>query len=84
MQFRGEVFAELCWSFTSGKVLHGNGYATETVVSGQISKDLKRRGFKFVGPTIVYTWMQAAGIINDHTSSCFRFRQAAAMRDHQG
>jgi DNA-3-methyladenine glycosylase I len=41
-----------------------------------VSKDLKRRGFKFVGPTIVYAWMQATGIVNDHTLDCFR-RDAA-------
>ena len=79
MQSRGEDFAEYCWSFTGGEVLHSNGYATETVLSGQISKDLKRRGFKFVGPTIAYAWMQAVGIINDHASSCFRWREITAM-----
>ena len=44
----------------------------KTELSERISKDLKRRGFKFVGPTIVYAWMQATGIVNDHAANCFR------------
>ena len=44
----------------------------QTELSARISKDLKKRGFKFVGPTIVYAWMQAVGIVNDHASDCFR------------
>jgi DNA-3-methyladenine glycosylase I len=44
-------------------------------MSEHISKELKRRGFKFVGPTIVYAWMQAVGIVNDHAASCFRRKQ---------
>ena len=48
-----------------------------TPLSEQVSKDLKRRGFKFVGPTIVYAWMQAVGIVNDHSRRCFRRSQVA-------
>ena len=44
-------------------------------LSEQISKEMKRRGFKFVGPTIVYAWMQAVGIVNDHSAGCFRRNQ---------
>jgi DNA-3-methyladenine glycosylase I len=44
-------------------------------LSEKISKDLKGRGFKFVGPTIVYAWMQAVGIVNDHSVDCFRRTQ---------
>jgi DNA-3-methyladenine glycosylase I len=43
-------------------------------LSEQISKEMKRRGFKFVGPAIVYAWMQAVGIVNDHARDCFRRR----------
>ena len=70
----GEDFADFCWSFTDGKVLRGNGIEipTKTPLSEQVSKELKRRGFKFVGPTIVYAWMQAVGIVNDHAVDCFR------------
>ena len=45
---------------------------SSTPLSETISKDLKKRGFKFVGPTIVYAWMQAVGIVNDHATTCFR------------
>jgi len=73
MAGRGESFADFCWSFTDGKVVDGNGsWVSQTPLSEQISKGLKRRGFKFVGPTIVYAWMQAVGIVNDHSAACFR------------
>lgn len=80
MQARGESFSDYCWSFTDGRPLQGKRDATETELSGRISKDLKRRGFKFVGPTIVYAWMQAVGIVNDHAASCFRRKQVMAKR----
>lgn len=74
MEQRGERFVDLCWSYTDGKVLLGDGrrVPASTPLSEQISKDLKRRGFNFVGPTIVYAWMQAVGIVNDHALGCFR------------
>lgn len=76
MEKRGEDFADFCWSFTKGKVLKGDGRTVlaKTELSEAVSKELKRRGFKFVGPTIVYAWMQAVGIVNDHASTCFRRR----------
>src|SRR5262249_41680404 len=81
MEMAGENFADFCWSFTNDKVLRGDGKhaPTETELSHQISKALKKRGFKFVGPTIVYAWMQAVGIVNDHAGVCFR-RTAVAKR----
>lgn len=74
MERQGESFSAFCWSFTGGKVLRGNGRTrvVSSPLSEGISKELKRRGFKFVGPTIVYAWMQAVGIVNDHSSACFR------------
>jgi DNA-3-methyladenine glycosylase I len=74
MADRGEDFAEYSWSFTDGQVIRGDGVAfpATTALSERISKDLKRRGFKFVGPTIVYAWLQAVGIVNDHAVTCFR------------
>ena len=75
MADRGEDFADFCWSFTDGKVVKGNGRSfphADRRSPRQISKELKRRGFKFVGPTIVYAWMQAVGIVNDHSLGCFR------------
>ena len=73
----GESFDDFCWSFTNGKVITNNGRErfTSTPLSEQISKEMKRRGFKFVGPTIVYAWMQAVGIVNDHSHKCFRRKQ---------
>ena len=74
MAGRGEDFSAFCWSFTGGEVLKGDGrtFPAKTALSETISKELKRRGFKFVGPTIVYAWMQAVGIANDHAADCFR------------
>jgi DNA-3-methyladenine glycosylase I len=50
-----------------------SGVPAQTPLSAQISAALKKRGFKFVGPVIVYAWMQATGIVNDHVVDCFRF-----------
>jgi DNA-3-methyladenine glycosylase I len=74
MAASGESFSDFCWSFTDGKVLRGDGHhvPAKTELSEQVSKELKKRGFKFVGPVIVYAWMQAVGIADDHTEGCFR------------
>jgi len=74
MRDGGESFTDFSWSFTDGKVLKGNGRTVpaSTPLSERISKEMKRRGFKFVGPTIVYAWMQAVGIVDDHAIDCFR------------
>ncbi|WP_457323716.1 DNA-3-methyladenine glycosylase I [Roseateles sp. P5_E11] len=81
MHERGEDFAEFCWSFTDGVPLQGDGHSwlTSSPLSEEISKELKRRGFKFVGPTIVYAWMQAIGIVNDHSTACFRRAKCKAL-----
>ncbi len=73
-------FDKYIWSFTNGKVLDGKRKARKSVpsttdISDAMSKDLKKRGFKFVGSTICYAFMQAAGLINDHTSNCFRYEE---------
>lgn len=70
-------FSDYLWQFTDGRVLCNHWTAvsqipTETTQSRAMSKDLKARGFKFCGPTICYAFMQAVGIINDHTTDCFR------------
>lgn len=74
MMARGEDFAQFCWSFTEGRVLHGDGLtiAASTPLSEKVSKALKQRGFKFVGPTIAHAWMQATGMVQDHALHCFR------------
>jgi len=78
MEERGERFADFCWALTGGEVLKGDGRTrvASSPLSERISKEMKRRGFKFVGPTIVYAWMQAVGIVNDHSAHCFRRGQA--------
>jgi DNA-3-methyladenine glycosylase I len=79
MEERGESFDEFCWASTDGKVVKGNGRTSvaSSPLSERISKEMKRRGFKFVGPTIVYAWMQAVGIVNDHSARCYRRKQVA-------
>jgi DNA-3-methyladenine glycosylase I len=73
MEKAGEDFSTFVWTMTGGKPLLLTGAVpTKTAVSEQMSKALKRRGFKFVGPVIVYAWMQATGLANDHVTGCFR------------
>jgi DNA-3-methyladenine glycosylase I len=77
---QGEDFSEFCWSFVDGKpiVSHFENYRdgpTKTEISETCSKALKKRGHKFVGPTIVYAWMQACGLYNDHEVGCVRHKQ---------
>jgi DNA-3-methyladenine glycosylase I len=74
MENAGESFDGFCWSFTNGNVIKSDGRSriVTSPLSEQISKAMKHRGFKFVGPTIVYAWMQAVGIVNDHAAGCFR------------
>ena len=70
------------WSFVGGEPIVGRWrelaeVPAETDESRAMSKDLKRRGFKFVGPTVCYAFMQACGLVNDHVVSCFRYRELA-------
>ena len=70
-------FAAYVWGFVDGKPLQGMRKSmadvpASTHVSDALSKDLKKRGFKFVGSTIMYAFMQATGMVNDHTKDCFR------------
>jgi DNA-3-methyladenine glycosylase I len=73
-------FDSYIWWFVNGRTIH-NSFASledlpaETAESTAMSQDLKRRGFKFVGPTICYAFMQAAGLVNDHLVWCFRHKQ---------
>ena len=73
-------FNTYIWSFTNGKTIH-NQYTdlseipASTPLSDKMSKDLKARGFKFVGSTICYAFMQASGIVNDHTIDCYRHQE---------
>lgn len=73
MQKSGEDFSTFIWNMAGGKPIQNHGpIPTQTPLSEEISKALKKRGFKFVGPVIVYAWMQAVGIVNDHAEDCFR------------
>lgn len=77
-------FAEYSWAFVGGKPKH-NAFKTlkdippRTDISDAFSKDLKGRGFRFVGSTILYAHMQAVGMVNDHLSSCFRHREVKKL-----
>jgi DNA-3-methyladenine glycosylase I len=85
MQKSGEEFAGWVWSLAGGKTIQDSWRQSgpipaSTELSEHVSKELKRRGFKFCGPTIVYAFLQAAGIVNDHADACFRRKQVARMR----
>jgi DNA-3-methyladenine glycosylase I len=73
MQKAGIDFSAWVWGLVGGKPIQNSGAVpAESALSVTISRELKRRGFKFVGPVIVYAWMQAAGMVNDHAAECFR------------
>jgi DNA-3-methyladenine glycosylase I len=81
MQDAGEDFSAFIWNLAGGKPIQSEGpVPTQTPLSIEISKALKKRGFKFVGPVIVYAWMQAVGIVNDHASDCFRRKAGLSNR----
>lgn len=73
-------FSDYIWSFVNYKTIQNNcrnkkDVPTMSEESIELSKDLKKKGMKFVGPTIVYAFMQAVGLVNDHTIDCFRYKQ---------
>jgi len=73
-------FDSYCWRFVGGKPKLGRWKATRQIPatspeSEALSKDLKQRGFSFIGPTVAYAYMQAAGLVNDHLVSCFRYQE---------
>ena len=73
-------FDKFVWGFVNGKPLRRKRAApvpVTTPISDALSKDLKARGFKFVGSTICYSFMQAVGMVNDHDAGCFRYRQVS-------
>jgi DNA-3-methyladenine glycosylase I len=73
MQKNGEDFSKFLWSIVGGKPIRNEApVPAQTPLSQEMSKQLKNRGFKFVGPVIVYAFMQAAGMVNDHSPECFR------------
>ena len=81
----GPGFSAFLWDFVDGKPKINQFKTTASVpaatpISTKMSKELVARGFKFVGPTIVYAWMQAVGIVNDHAIDCFRRSQMTEPR----
>ena len=73
-------FNKYLWSFVNYRPIHHeyksiSEVPAQTELSDKLSKDLKSRGFKFVGSTIMYAYLQAVGVVNDHTVDCFRYRQ---------
>jgi DNA-3-methyladenine glycosylase I len=73
MKDEGEDFSAWVWGMAGGKPIQNTGAVpVSSALSEKMSKELKKRGFKFVGPVIVYAWMQATGIVNDHSVECFR------------
>ena len=73
-------FNDYIWSFVNDKTIHSNALnineiQTKNEISDKMSKDLKQKGFKFIGTTICYAFMQATGLVNDHVKTCFRYNE---------
>ncbi|HEY5105950.1 MAG TPA: DNA-3-methyladenine glycosylase I [Caulobacteraceae bacterium] len=84
MDERGEEFSAFLWAFTGGKPLQNawtqiGEVPAQTPLAVEMANALKAKGFKFCGPVIVYAFMQATGMVNDHLATCFRHREVAAM-----
>ena len=82
IEIQGEfsTFDAYIWHFTKGKVVNNRieslkGMQVTSELSDTVSRDLKKRGFKFVGSTTIYAHLQAIGVINDHTTNCFRYKE---------
>ncbi|MBP6878674.1 MAG: DNA-3-methyladenine glycosylase I [Phenylobacterium sp.] len=84
MREQGEDFSQFIWSFTNGRVVQNKWseigqVPAQTRVAEEMAKALKAKGFKFVGPVIVYAFMQATGIVNDHLTCCHRHEQVKLL-----
>jgi DNA-3-methyladenine glycosylase I len=79
-----QSFSDYLWNFQDGRVIH-NGFKSRndvpvaTPLAEKVSKDLKKRGFRFCGPTIVYAFQQACGFVNDHMADCHRYEATKAL-----
>ncbi len=85
MEAAGEDFATVVWTMTGGVPIQNmwqdeEAIPARTPLSEEVAAALKKRGFTFVGPVIVYAWMQATGIVNDHAAGCFRRRALGGWR----
>ena len=86
MEEKEDGFSNYLWNFVDGKPIQTHRKVrsevpAQTELSQIISKDLKKRGFKFVGPTIVYAFMQAVGMVNDHQTDCFLYEEVKKLGD---
>lgn len=84
-----EEFGSFCrylWSFTNGKVVFSKSgaYKTTSALSDEMSADMKRRGMRYVGSVTIYSFLQAAGIVNDHDRACFRYPELRALIGEDG
>lgn len=84
IQKKHGTFRDYIWQFVDGKTIQNQFKAREDVpakteISDEMSKVLKKRGFKFVGSTICYAFMQATGMVNDHTTDCFRYEEVKKL-----
>jgi DNA-3-methyladenine glycosylase I len=91
LQIQGEFasFADYLWRFVDGKPITNkwqdlSAIPANTQISDQLSKDLKKRGFNFVGSTICYAYMQSIGMVNDHTTDCFRYQEINRLTIQRG
>lgn len=80
----GQTLSGFLWSFVGGKPIQNNlgpdaPWPAESAEAGKMSKELKKRGFTFVGPVICYAFMQAVGMVNDHKVNCYRHGEVAAL-----
>ncbi len=85
VQEQSGSFSAYAWSFVGGEPLvnhwrDASEVPARTPLAEAFSKDLKRRGFRFVGPTVVYAYLQACGMVMDHTTGCFRYPELASGR----
>ena len=83
---QGEDFADFIWGFVDGRAIQNawterRQVPTQTPLSVEVSKALKARGFKFCGPVIVYAFLEAVGVVNDHTTDCFRHDEVRRMAE---
>jgi DNA-3-methyladenine glycosylase I len=85
MRDRGEDFSEFLWGFVGEQPIQNNftgrgDVPAQTPLAAEMAKALKAKGFKFCGPVIVYAFMQAVGMVNDHVTDCFRHGPVSAMK----
>lgn len=81
---KGDGFAAMLWNFVDGEPVRNHWRTTkeipaQTPMSRAMSKELRARGFRFCGPTIVYAFAQACGMVNDHLADCFRYKECALL-----